>query len=109
MPTMRKSVLVTLAILVNALVALVTYGILGWNTTGASAAARNTARFSSLVFMLALLTSAAASSGSQKLIALAANRLGMMYAFVAAHLVHYSAVALQAFVNPQAKAHLLSV
>ena len=106
---MRKIVLIALAVLGNAAVIAVTYQVRGWNAFGAALAARNTARFSSLAFMAALLCSAAASSGSTRLIALASNRLAMMYAFVAAHLVHYSAVALQAFINPQAKAHLLSI
>jgi hypothetical protein len=73
----------------TALVAAFTVLALGWGPEGAHLAARNTARIASVVFALALLGAPA-------------------WAFVAAQLVHYAAVASQVFVNPQAGEHLLS-
>ncbi|HWE26186.1 MAG TPA: hypothetical protein VG496_19785, partial [Myxococcales bacterium] len=61
---------------------------------GAVAATRNSARFSALVFALAL----AARAGRP--VALAANQVELTLAFVAAHAIHYITIIDRAFVDP---------
>jgi hypothetical protein len=62
--------------------------------SGTIAATRFTARFSALVFALALM----ARAGRPQF--LAARWQSLTYAFVAAHVVHYGTVATRAFVEP---------
>jgi hypothetical protein len=68
----------------NAVVALATYAYLGFNTAGGAAAARNTARFSSVVFAIALATHFHRRLGS--------SYRAWIYSFVAAHVVHFGTV-----------------
>lgn len=89
-----------------ALVAAVTLLSAGTDAPGALLAARNTARFSSVVFALALLVS---SVDRSRFPSLAARRVALWWSFVAAHLVHYAMVVFQIFVNPQARRHLLEL
>jgi len=97
-----------------ALVAGFTLLVAGMHAEGALLAVRNTARFSSVVFVVALLASSSdhgtdlAGVGS-RFRALAARRVPLVRSFVAAHLVHYGAVLFQMFVNPLARRHPLSV
>ncbi|HKW27689.1 MAG TPA: hypothetical protein VJN48_18025 [Terriglobales bacterium] len=72
----------------NLSVALATLVFLGWNAAGAHAAARNTARFSSLWFMVAF-----AAPGLGRLVRGFPARARLVQAFVAAHLVHFAVVA----------------
>src|SRR5690348_2500174 len=72
----------------NILVALATVAVHGWNTGGAHAAARNTARFSSLWFLVAF----AAPGLARRVRGLPAGAR-LIQAFVAAHLVHFAVVA----------------
>lgn len=75
---------INLAALLCAFIALATYVWLGWNLAGAPAAARNTARFSSLIFALAFAVHSHPRWGH-------AYRTAFL-AFVAAHGVHYATV-----------------
>lgn len=72
----------------NVCVALGTIMFHGWNAGGAHAAARNTARFSSLWFLVAF-----AAPGLCRLIRGLPAGARLVQAFVAAHLVHFAAVA----------------
>jgi hypothetical protein len=69
-------------------VALATIAVLGWNATGAHAAARNTARFSCLWFVVAF-----AAPGLARLMHSLPDAAQLVYAFVAAHLMHFAVVA----------------
>jgi hypothetical protein len=75
---------INVAAVVNLVVALVTYAILGWTAFGGGAAARNTARFSSVLFALALATHFHPRFGKQY--------RTLFMCFVAAHGVHYGTV-----------------
>ena len=72
----------------NLSVALATIAALGWNATGAHAAARNTARFSCLWFVVAF-----AAPGLARLVRSLPDATHLVYAFVGAHLVHFAVVA----------------
>jgi len=72
----------------NLCVALGTIGFRGWNTIGAHAAARNTARFSCLWFLVAF-----AAPGLTRLVGSLPAAAHLVRAFVAAHLVHFAVVA----------------
>jgi len=65
----------------------VTLALLGWNANGAHAAARNTARFSALCFIVAFATPGLARWFQ------GIPQTGLTLSFVAAHLVHYAVVA----------------
>lgn len=95
---MRKRILVPAATFGALLVVALTLLAFGAGPEGTLLAARNTARFSSLVFSLALLAWAAGRAAAPAL----------TWAFVSAHLVHYGAVFAQIFVNAEARAHLLA-
>jgi hypothetical protein len=78
--------LVNLAAAVNLVIALASYAILGLTTMGGGAAARNTARFSSVLFAIALAVHFHPRFG---------NRYRTLFlCFVAAHGVHYGTVIL---------------
>jgi hypothetical protein len=68
----------------NAAVAVATYVYVGFNAAGGAAAARNTARFSSVVFAVALATHFHRRFGTRYIL--------WLYSFVAAHLVHFGSV-----------------
>jgi hypothetical protein len=72
----------------NVAVALATLAIYGWNASGAQAAARNTARFSSLWFLVAF-----AAPGLKRLVRGLLPAARLTHAFVAAHLVHFATIA----------------
>ena len=69
-------------------VALATLATRGWNAGGAHEAARNTARFSCLWFVVAF-----AAPGLARLVRRLPAGARMVQAFVAAHLVHFATVA----------------
>jgi hypothetical protein len=69
-------------------VALATITLQGWNASGAHAAARNTARFSCLWFLVAF-----AAPGLARLVGSLPAAAHLVRAFVAAHLVHFAVVA----------------
>jgi hypothetical protein len=80
--------LLSIAAASNLSVALATLLFHGWNAAGAHAAARNTARFSSLWFMVAF-----AAPGLSRFIRVLPAGARLVQAFVAAHLVHFAVVA----------------
>jgi hypothetical protein len=71
----------------NSVVAGMTYALLGWNHAAAQAAARNTARFAALCFMVALATPALARFAK-----LLRSEATLVLAFVAAQGVHFATV-----------------
>jgi hypothetical protein len=71
----------------NALVAGMTYGLLGWNRAGAHAATRNTARFAGLCFLLAFAAPALVRFAKRL-----PSEATLVLAFVAAQGVHFAAV-----------------
>jgi hypothetical protein len=80
--------LIWMAVVGNVAVMSASWSLYGWNLIGAHVAARNTARFSSLWFIVGF----AAPGLSRWLPALPGFRI--IHAFVAAHLVHFAAVAM---------------
>jgi hypothetical protein len=83
------------------LVATVSLLMMGWGPEGLAAAARNTARFSGIVFALALV------SRSANWPALFARRWSLFFAFVAAHGVHFAAVGMVAVFDTGHELHQL--
>jgi len=71
----------------NALVAGMTYAVLGWNGAGAHAAARNTARFAGVCFMLAFAAPALVRFAKRL-----PSEAALVLAFVAAQGVHFATV-----------------
>jgi hypothetical protein len=80
--------LIWTAVVVNVAVMSACWTVYGWNPVGAHVAARNTARFSSLWFIVGF----AAPGLSRWFRALPGFKI--IQAFVAAHLVHFAAVAM---------------
>ncbi|HKU22294.1 MAG TPA: hypothetical protein VJQ50_14840 [Terriglobales bacterium] len=80
-------------------VAVTTVAIQGWNSGGAHAAARNTARFSCLWFVAAF-----AAPGLARMVRGLPAGARLVRAFVAAHLVHFAVVA--ALIASFERAHL---
>ncbi len=83
----------------NLAVALATVAARGWNASGAHAAARNSARFSCLWFLVAF-----AAPGLARLARGVPAGAHLVQAFVAAHLVHFATVA--ALIAALERAHL---
>jgi hypothetical protein len=83
-----------IALLGNALIAIATVAVLGWNAAGALSAARNTARFSSL-WCVAALASPAFFRLFRNL-----RESQLIHAFVAAHAVHFASVAALLLIFP---------
>jgi len=71
----------------NAVVAGMTYALLGWNRAGAHAATRNTARFAALCFMVAFAAPALVRFAKRL-----SSEATLVLAFVAAQGVHFAAV-----------------
>lgn len=93
-PTTSRAVLITIA---GALaVMLATYLWFGHTPEGAGVAARNTARFSGLVFFLAWAMRSRP-----------AGAVALTYAFVAAHLIHFGTVLDLGWVDPSNHLHRL--
>ncbi|HYL96785.1 MAG TPA: hypothetical protein VET69_13355 [Terriglobales bacterium] len=92
--------LLSIAAASNLSVAVATIALHGWNAAGAHAAARNTARFSSVWFMVAF-----AAPGLTRLIRGLPAGARLVQAFVAAHLVHFAVVG--ALIASFERAHLV--
>jgi hypothetical protein len=73
----------------NLAVAAIACAVRGWTAVSLHAAARNTARFSCLWFIVAL-----AAPGLIQLVRTLPSEASLLRAFVAAHLVHFAMVAL---------------
>lgn len=71
----------------NALVAATTYALLGWNSAGAHAATRNTARFAGVCFLLAF-----AAPALERFVKRLPSEANLVLAFVAAQGVHFAMV-----------------
>jgi hypothetical protein len=84
---------VVVATLGNAAVAIATYAYYGVNDIGALVAARNTARFSALVFLAYFV----ARSGSIQ--RARANHVTYAFAFLAAHYVHFTHIIARHFIS----------
>jgi hypothetical protein len=84
---------VVVATLGNAAVAIATYAYYGVNDIGALVAARNTARFSALVFLAYFV----ARSGSVQRVR--ANYVTYAFAFLAAHYVHFTTIIARHFIS----------
>jgi len=87
MPTVTTKTAVSLAVLLAVALAAATLAVLGFTAPAAAAAARNTARFSGLLFALALAWPALGGAARRF-----AATSALLCAFVAAHAVHYAAV-----------------
>lgn len=87
MRNLSKRMPILFALVANLVIAAITVGLLRWNSAGAHAAARNTARFS------ALCCAAALTSPAVSRIFRSQCESTLIYAFVAAHTVHFVTVA----------------
>lgn len=96
---MGSRLLLGVAAASNIVVALATLAARGWNAGSAPAAARNTARFSCLWFLVAF-----AAPGMARLTRGLPAGARLVQAFVAAHLVHFAVVA--ALIVSFERAHL---
>jgi hypothetical protein len=76
-----------IAVAGNGLVAAATYAVRGWGASGAHAAARHTARFSLLWFVVAF-----AAPGLMRFTRSLPSPAALVRAFVGAHLVHFATV-----------------
>jgi len=85
---MTGRILLGMAILGNCTVSVATFALHGWNAESAHAAARNTARFSSLWFIVAF-----AAPGMVRLVRSFPAPVTLIYSFVAAHMVHFVTIA----------------
>jgi len=75
---------VLIATTANIAIALATYVYYGWNAVGGAVAARNTARFSSVCFAIALASHFHSRYGR--------DYVALIKAFIAAHVVHFATV-----------------
>ena len=78
---------IAIAVAGNCLVAGATYAVHGWNALGGHAAARNTARFSAVWFVVAF-----ASPALVRFLRNLPTEAILIRSFVAAHMVHFIAV-----------------
>jgi hypothetical protein len=83
-------------------IGLLSYFISGQGSAGLGSAARNTARFSGLIFAFAL------AARSPRIPALSANAWRLFWAFIAAHGVHFIAVAAVVALDVTSPLHQLS-
>ena len=86
---MSQRKLVISAIVANILVAAIAYALYGWTRIGAHVAARSTARFAALVFIVAF-----AQPGLARWNASLPSYITLVYTWVAAHCVHFLTVAI---------------
>ncbi len=98
---MNRTTAIWTATAATALVAAASLLMWGWDPEGLASAARNTARFSGIVFALALLSRSANWPN------LFARRWSLFFAFVAAHGVHYAAVLMLAVFDTGHELHQL--
>jgi hypothetical protein len=98
----RSSLVIYSAATANCVVALATLATQGWNSAGAHAAARNSARFSAMWFVVAF-----AAPGLQQFIRGLPSAMTLLWAWFAAHLVHFASVAvlLSTFDRPHLAQH----
>lgn len=85
---MASRVPIWIALAANCIVAVTTYAVRGWNAEAAHVAARNTARFSMLWFVVGF-----AAPSLIRWIRGLPSEARLIQAFVAAHLVHFVSVA----------------
>ena len=78
-----------IAVAGNSLVCAVTFAIRGWNAGSAHAAARNTARFSMLWFIVGF-----GAPGVTRLVRTLPTEARLIQAFLAAHVVHFATVSI---------------
>ena len=83
-----KSLIYSAAI-ANIVIAVGTFAILGWNSAAAHAAARNSARFATVCFLIAL-----AGPGLHRFTSRLPSSPALLWTWFAAHLVHFASVAL---------------
>ena len=101
---MSQRKLVISAIVANTLVAAIAYALYGWTRIGAHVAARSTARFAALVFVIAF-----AQPGLARWIASLPSYATLVYAWVAAHCVHFVAVAITFALDRSPHPHLAEI
>lgn len=91
---MSQRTLVLSAIAAEVVIAAASYAMFGWNGIGAHVAARWTARFSVLIFIVAF-----AQVGLARWIASLPSYATLLHTFVAAHCVHFATVATVLFLD----------
>jgi hypothetical protein len=91
---LSQRALVVSAIAANVIAAAASYAMFGWTGIGAHVAARWTARFSVLMFIAAL-----AQPGLTRWMATLPSYATLLHTFVAAHCVHFAAVATVLFLD----------
>ncbi|HEX6504989.1 MAG TPA: hypothetical protein VF011_17245 [Terriglobales bacterium] len=88
MSSVRSVALIYVAAIANCVVALATVAIHGWNAAGAHAVARNSARLAALFFIVAF-----AAPGLVRFVRRLPSAATLLWAWFAAHLVHFASVA----------------
>jgi hypothetical protein len=84
----RRNLVIFSAAITNCIVVLVTSAIQGWSLTGLHAAARNSARLSAMWFVIAF-----AAPGLVRFVRGLPKVTTLLWAWFAAHLVHFATVA----------------
>jgi hypothetical protein len=88
MSSLRSNLVICWAAIANCTVVLVTLHAWGWNSPGCHAAARNSARFSAMCFVIAF-----AAPGLMRFVRGLPSGATLLWAWFAAHVVHFSSVA----------------
>ena len=89
MSSLRSNLVICSAAIANCIVVLVTLRVWGWNLAGCHAAARNSARFSAMCFVIAF-----AAPGLMRFVRGLPSGAALLWAWFAAHLVHFASVAI---------------
>src|SRR5262245_38170532 len=89
MSSLRSSLVICSAAIANCIVVLVTLRTWGWNLAGCHAAARNSARLSAMCFVIAF-----AAPGLMRFVPGLPSGAALLWAWFAAHLVHFASVAI---------------
>ena len=83
----RPNLVIYSAVIANCIVVLVTLAIQGWSSAGSHAAARNSARFSAMCFVIAF-----AAPGLVRFVRGLPSVTTLFWTWFAAHLVHFVTV-----------------
>jgi hypothetical protein len=89
MRSQHPNLVICSAAIANCMIVLVTLAIQGWSSAGSHAAARNSARFAAMWFVLAF-----AAPGLVRLVRGLPSVTTLLWAWFAAHLVHFATVAI---------------
>jgi hypothetical protein len=87
--SLRSSLVIYLAAIANCIVVLATIHVWGWSFAGLHAAARNSARFSAIWFVVVF-----AAPGLARIAHRLSNGVTLLWSWFATHLIHFATVAI---------------